>query len=439
MSCTLRAELEHRHVGLVGDRQPVDRLDPRPEAHRRVEHPRREASIAIGAQVGDGGPGAGDRRCRASARGRRRRVQPARPRVVHEHLVPIEVVVAVEHERRALVGVPVLVDVGRHRGDALDVEAPGPDRLAELLPPRQQPSAEARVDVAARPAGRGQRGQLVDGIDDAERIAGSRTDDERAAFVDDRGHRVDVGTAVGAVRHADLLDVEVVARLGERRMRGVGTHEGGPVDAPCPGCLTSRLHCEEDALGAARRHRGAGGAEQVTSHRHDVRLHPEQGLVAKRVERVLVQELLGDLVLQRLELGVVHEVDEAEGAAAAPIEVAAAGGGQLVEDRPRCTALLGKPLDRCHTSRPDGRGCSASGSLRFFGFAPRLISSGGHSGSSWRRKRAQRSASSSSPIRSAVARRPSSARRNPGWSRAASGRSRCPRQPLWRSRSSPRW
>ena len=60
--------------------------------------------------------------------------------------------VAVEQEGRTLEAPPVLVDVRRQRGHAVDAEVPRRQRLAQPFEERQQPAAETGVDVAQRPA-----------------------------------------------------------------------------------------------------------------------------------------------------------------------------------------------------------------------------------------------------------------------------------------------
>ena len=124
-----------------------------------------------------------------------------------------------------------------------------------------------------------------------------------------------------------MLDVEVVTRLAERRVRGERRHDLRLGDAAHrPGVVAGDVDGAEDAHGSAGRDRAAvrARAEQATAHRHEVELHLEEARVAERVEGVLVQVAVGDLVQQRLVRGVAGVVDEAEGAAAPPVEVVAA-------------------------------------------------------------------------------------------------------------------
>src|SRR6185436_2832881 len=123
-------------------------------------------------------------------------------------------------DRRALEGVAVLVDVGREGRDAGDPEVPRGDRLAEPLPPRQEPATEAGIGVEQHAPFRGGGCQVSDGVDDAVRVAGRGADDEPGARADRVDGRGDVGATVVTHRYEDLLHVEVLRRLRERRVRG---------------------------------------------------------------------------------------------------------------------------------------------------------------------------------------------------------------------------
>ncbi len=242
-----------------------------------------EAEVALHAEVRDRGPGRRDRRAWAGARGGGRAVEPTRPRVVEEVLVAQELGVAVQQHRHPLERPPVLVDVGRQRGDARDRQVPRGHRLAEPLPERQEPPAEAGVDVEERPPLVGQCRQLGDGVDDAVGVAGGRADEQRGAPVEgiERGRGGLRGEAtIGAHRDDHVLHVEVVGGLRERGVGRVGGDQHRLRDPTRPaGVLAGDLHGEEDALGAARGELPGRlrSTEQVRRHRHDLLLHAQAG------------------------------------------------------------------------------------------------------------------------------------------------------------------
>ena len=110
---------------------------------------------------------------------RGRAVEARRPLVVDEELVPEPVLVAVQHRRRALRRVAVLVDVGRDLGDARDAEVPGRHVVPDALEERQHEPADARVDVAARAVLGRERGEVGHRVHDAVRVGERRRDDDR--------------------------------------------------------------------------------------------------------------------------------------------------------------------------------------------------------------------------------------------------------------------
>ena len=78
-------------------------------------------------------------------------------------------------------------------------------------------------------------------------------------------------------------------------------------------------------------------AEEAGRHRDDLELHLQDARVLERVQRVLVQVAMADLLEQVLERGIVGVVDEAERPAAAPVDVLRVSGIDLGEQ------LVGRP------------------------------------------------------------------------------------------------
>ena len=122
--CEPVAHGEDVEAGLIrGDRQDlvcrvapqyqaVDGPDPVPDAVGGVERAPNEAAVAVGAEVGDDGPGGRHRESRPGPLEVRRGVEPAQPVVEHEGLVAAELPRGVEQDRDPLGCVAQLVDVG---------------------------------------------------------------------------------------------------------------------------------------------------------------------------------------------------------------------------------------------------------------------------------------------------------------------------------------
>ena len=252
-------------------REPVrpEHLQDRPRGGHRAR-----AARAQHGRVDDGIPGPGGRR---------------------EVLGVVPLARPVEHHRGTLGRVAELVQVRRDRRDPGDGEVP---RLVDVAPPRQDPAADARVHVARHTARGRTRGHLGDRVDGAERVA-------RCAHDDERGPLVDRGQHVGGRRCArrrvdrdgDDVEVQVVRRLVERRVRGGGQDERRPgVRAPrvrrAPQ-VAGGLHREHARLGAAGRDGpdGAGVAVQdVARERDESSLERRDRRERRRVEAVDGQE-----------------------------------------------------------------------------------------------------------------------------------------------------
>ena len=232
------------------------------------------------------------------------------------------------HDHRGALGrVAVLVHVGRDRGHAGDAEVERRYASAQPLEKGEHEAAQTRVGVERDAALGGQPGQLLDRVDDAERVAGCGADDECGALVDQLGRRPWIGAQVVVQRDLHVLQAQVERRLGESRVRALGREQYGPLDAPLLArALARALGRHQDALGPARGHAPARvlAVEQPRRHRDHVGLHLAQAREAERVERVLVHiELvrLGENAVDLLAGG----VDQAPGAAAAPVGVAPLG------------------------------------------------------------------------------------------------------------------
>ena len=287
-----------------------------------------EADVARFAQMADRGPRRSDGCRGAGAGGGGRAVEAAGPVVVQEELLRLHGLVSIEDEGRSLEGPSVLVDVGRHRGDPVDAEVPRRHVLADALPERQQEPTEAGVDVTEHAGGRCRRGQLRDGIDDPERIAGARPHHHAGSVVDGRGHRRHVGPPVRTGGYAAVLDVEVLARLGEGGMRRVRGEQHRLRDAPLgPGVIAHGLDREEDRLGSATGEPArARAVHQRRPPGDHLGLHLGETGEGERVEGVLVQVLGGHRLVQPIELRIVGVVDEAERPPALPVGVTVTSG-----------------------------------------------------------------------------------------------------------------
>ena len=185
---------------------------------------------------------------------------------------------AVQHHRRALDAVAVLVQVGGDRRHARHAEVPRRDVVPEPLEERQHEAAETRIDVERHAGVRRDLRHLRDRVDHAERIVRRRPDDE---------HRVRRDHAVERRRHACA---------GRRRAASARTRDraGAPPsrtpDAPssaraaAPSRCPSPRACRSRAVFTAmkidsvppRRHRAAAVAvavEQRDRYRDDLALH----------------------------------------------------------------------------------------------------------------------------------------------------------------------
>ena len=134
------------------------------------------AEVAGVAELHHGGPGGGDQTAGARALHARRGVLPAAPVGQVEVLRVAQRLGAEAEHRRALEGVPVLVGVGRHGGDAGDRVVERRDVVAQLPAEGQDEPAEAGVDVEADAALERQVGQVTDRVDGAVAVVAGRPD-----------------------------------------------------------------------------------------------------------------------------------------------------------------------------------------------------------------------------------------------------------------------
>ena len=169
------------------------------------------------------------------------------------------------------------------------------------------------------PRSGGQGGDLGDGVDDPVRVRGGRRDDEHGVVVDGRrrGQRGRRGGSSWSTSTTRACEPEVLRALEERRVRGDGQHEVGPVHVRC--ALPGREHREEDRLGAARGDRPGepvGGVEEAARHRDEVVLHPQQRREGGGVEGVRRGEHRERVEAEGVGVGEPRVVDVGEGAAA---------------------------------------------------------------------------------------------------------------------------
>ena len=131
-----------------------------------------------------------------------------------------------------------------------------------------------------------------------------------------------------------MFDPEVVTRLVERGVGGAGGHDVWLRNTPVSTVLAGGIDRQEDALGAAGGQRAGEfrRTEQFGCGIDHIEFHVEQGLVAKRVESVLVEEVARHVMKQFIEFRVVGVVDEAEGSAALPVDITAPFGAYPLGD-----------------------------------------------------------------------------------------------------------
>src|SRR5439155_13158190 len=120
-------------------------------------------------------------------------VETARPARGGEVLPAAERLPAVEHDRGALEAVAPLVRVARHRGDAGEAEVERRYVVPELLDPRQEEAAEARVDVHPDAVREGHLGEAGEGVDEPVRVVRGRPGEGDRVGRDGGAHRLDVG------------------------------------------------------------------------------------------------------------------------------------------------------------------------------------------------------------------------------------------------------
>ena len=290
-------------------------------------------------------PGGGLGAAGARAAYRRRRIGAVGPVVEGEGGKVLERRVAVEDRRQPLGGEAVLVQVGRDRPDAVDAEVMGGHRIAELAREVGLIAADAGIDVEPDAMVLGHGGQLGDGVDDAEGIAGGGAHHQDCVLGDGRVHGRRVGAEIGPLRDALDAEVHVGGGLVEGRVGGARDDELGRAgDAPMlTRPIARRLDREDDALGPPARGvaAGAGGCIQnLEGHGDDLFLeHGERGEAHLAPARVLaaVEGVLEDkgavgLAREVHEL-VGDEVDRADHAPFAPLGIVLAHlrhGGQEV-------------------------------------------------------------------------------------------------------------
>ena len=285
---------------------------------------RREAQVALGAQVVQHGPRRGDGAARLRPQHARGAVEAAQPVVGDERLVATEVLGSVEDHRRALGGVAELVEVDGDRRDAVDPEVPGCDGVAEQLQVGERDTAHARVDVAADASLGGDGRHLLDRVHHALGVLRRRGHDQGRVGVDRGSHRRGIGSPVVADRHAHAGDAEVGGALLEGRVGAGRQHHVRLRDAALgPGPVAGGLDGHQDALGPAGRQeprRLRPAPQPARHHVEDVGLQHLQAGEGVGVERVLAHEPGVGLGLEGQDL-VAGVVGEGEGAAVPPAHV----------------------------------------------------------------------------------------------------------------------
>ncbi|KAK4045460.1 hypothetical protein OUZ56_033084 [Daphnia magna] len=297
---------DERHFGRSEHGEARNVCDSCDELLRRFAHHRRLREVAFLAERVERCPGGGDRSAGLRAEHRRIDDAVAGPGGAGEHLKLPQFLRAIEDDARPLRAKAVFVEVHRETGHAVDAEVEGGDRRAELLEKREEPGADAAVDVAKDPARLRDRGDLRHRVDDAVRIARRRNDDECGSIGEDRLHRFRPdfkGDFVDGDR--DQLDVEVLGRLVKRGVGGHRNHDlrfGDPTDFPR--VVAGRLHGEHAALGAATCEVAGGPLGRIHMRecdRNDVIFHLAKGREDRRIEGIFRKEFEVSLLLDRLD------------------------------------------------------------------------------------------------------------------------------------------
>ena len=230
---------------------------------------------------------------------------------VREVLVLAQLLVAVQQDAGALEGVAVLVRVGGDRGHARDAEVPRRHLVAEALDPREQPAAEAAVDVQADAPRPRQLGELLDRVDEAVRVVAGAADQRDRLVVDEVGHGGDVGEIAVGERRVPHLDVHPVRALVQRAVRGHRHDQVGPGHAAGARLLAVRVQRGHQALRAAAGHDAdARPVQEVGGHGDDLALELGRARVHVALQDVGVGELVEHLA-EEVVVGVVAGVDAA--------------------------------------------------------------------------------------------------------------------------------
>ena len=209
--------------------------------------------------------------------------------------------VAIEDDRRAFCGESVFVNVGGDARHAGNTEVEHGHGVAELLDPRQDEAADARVDMERNAALFCDGADLDYRIDDALRVLRRGRANQHGVAVDATRHGLRVGPKVGP--HVDVanLQPEVVRGLVERDMDGRWSDDLGVAD---PWLLRARavacgLHRHQHGLGAAGRHRAdarVGSVQHRGAHLNDLGFHPLQAAEGHRIQCVFREKKRGSLL-----------------------------------------------------------------------------------------------------------------------------------------------
>ena len=283
-------------------------------------------------------------------------------------MLPVRLVAPREH-RRALEPVAVLVRVGGDRRHAGQPEIEHRDvRVTEFLAPRQDPAAEAAVDVQARALLEHHVRQRRDRVDGAVRIVARGRDDHRGVRRDRVAHEIHVHLRRHRVgRRDDHLHAEHVRGLVERRVGRLRPDHFRLCDA----ALDARpVAVGEDRVLDALRAAGPDGAagllrrimlldrlavQHRERHRDDLALEATHARADVALQRVDVAEVAERLVQERVVL-VIPAVHRAGALAALPFAVLALGHrAHLLEDRRLVEPLFRETGGPRRTPRHRGR------------------------------------------------------------------------------------
>lgn len=278
-----------------------------------------------------------------------------------EELRLAEARVVVQHDRRTLGGVGVLVEVHGDAGDTRHVQLEGRNVVSKAAEVGQQEAADAGVHVERHLLLQRDAPELLDGIDHAVGVGGRGADDQDRLIRDRLRHRLGDGAErLGIHVHQHDLEIQVVRRLVECRVGGDGNDDLGLLDlrVQLARAIPRGFDRQDDALGATAGE-GAHGvlvaAQVVRRHAHELVFEPHQAGVHRRIQRIFAEKAHVGFLAHALCFASGVE-DVGEGSPATPVDVVLPVGGKLGKDALARRPRLGNLHDACSSSCAPGAG-----------------------------------------------------------------------------------